>query len=129
MQARPAGITAIAILLWLAGAAHVLGALQDFGVIPAVGGGGAGFFVSDPTDGLIQVGAAIVSLFIAGGLWGMQPWSRKAVVAIAAVNLLIVFFTKFEGGGSWLNAAPGIVLNAAILLYARSPAVRQALES
>lgn len=128
MQTRPTGITAIAILLWLAGAAHVIGALQDFGVIPAVGSGGSGFFVSDPIDGLLQVGAAIVSLFIAGGLWGMQSWARRAVVVIAALNLLIVFFTKFEGGESWLNAAPGIVLNAAILLYARSPAVRHALD-
>jgi hypothetical protein len=128
VQTRPPGVTAIAILLWLAGAAHVAGALQDFGFIPAIGGGGAGFFVSDPVDGLLQVGAAIVTLFIAGGLWGMQPWARQAVVAIADVNLLIVFFTKFEGGESWLNAAPGIILNAAILLYGRSPEIRRALD-
>lgn len=128
MQTRPVGITAIAILLWLAGAAHVVGALQDLGYIPAIGGAGAGFFVSDPIDGLIQIVAAVVSLFIAGGLWGMQSWARKAVVIVAALNLLVVFFTKFEGGESWLNAAPGILLNAAILLYARSPAVRQALD-
>jgi hypothetical protein len=127
MQTRPTSITAIAILLWLAGAAHLIGALQDFGFIPAIGGNGAGFFVSDPIDGLIQVGAAIVSLFIAGGLLGMRSWARQAVVAIAAVSLLVVFFTKFEGGESWLNAAPGIILNAAILLYARSPQIRQAL--
>jgi hypothetical protein len=58
----------------------------------------------------------------------MQSWARQAVVAIAAVNLLIVFFTKFEGGESWLNAAPGIILNAAILLYGRSPEIRRALD-
>lgn len=124
---RPTGITLLAILLWLAGAAHVVGALQDFGVLPAVGGAGAGFFVDDPLDGFIQVVAAIVSLFLAGGLWGMQPWARKGVAIVAAVNLLIVVFTRFEGGESWLNVLPGIAVNVAILIYARSPAVRQAL--
>jgi hypothetical protein len=128
LQARPAGITLLAVLIWLAGAAHVLGALQDFGYLPAAGGAGAGFFVDDPVDGLIQAAAAVVSLFLAGGLWGMQSWARKAVVAIAALNIAIVFFTKFEGGESWWYAVPGIVINAAVLLYARSPEVRQALE-
>lgn len=124
---RPTGITLLAILLWLAGAAHVVGALQDFGVLPVAGGVGAGFFVDDLLDGLIQIVAAIVSLFLAGGLWGMQSWARKGVVIVAAVNLLIVVFTRFEGGESWLYVLPGIVVNVAILLYARSPAVRQAL--
>jgi hypothetical protein len=77
VQTRPPGVTAIAILLWLAGAAHVVGAMQDFGFIPAIGGGGAGFFVSDPVDGLIQVGAAIVTLFIAGACGACSPGRGK----------------------------------------------------
>jgi hypothetical protein len=48
-------------------------------------------------------------------------------VAIAAINIGIILFTQFEGGESWLNALPGILLNVAILLYARTPAVREAL--
>jgi hypothetical protein len=124
---RPTGITVLAILAWLAGLANVVGALQDFGYLPTVGGTGAGFFVSDPIDGLLQIGAAIVSLFLAGGLWGIHDWARKTIVIIAAVNIVIVFFSKFEGSESWLNALPGLIVNAAILLYARSAEVRQAL--
>jgi len=126
MTSRPAGITLLAILVWLAGAAHVLGALQDFGYLPAIGGKASGFFVDAPIEGIIQVVAAMITLFVAGGLWGMQPWARRAVVAIAAVNILVVFFTHF-GGESWLNAVPGILINAAILLYTRSPKIRLAM--
>jgi hypothetical protein len=128
MQSRPLGITALAILAGLAGVAHLIGALQDFGVIPAAGGRGGGFFVADPVDGIIQTAAAIVSLAIAYGLWSEQSWARKAVVAVAALNIVVIFFTQFEGGESWWNAVPGIILNAAILLYARTPEVRRALD-
>ena len=32
--------------------------------------------------------------------------------------------TQFNGGDTWWNAMPGIVLNAAILLYVRSATAR-----
>jgi hypothetical protein len=126
-QSRPFGITILAIVAGLAALAHLAGALQDFGVIPAAGGGAGGFFVSNPVDGIIQLAAAVVSLAVAIGLWTEQAWARKTVVAIAAINIGIILFTQFEGGESWLNALPGILLNVAILLYARTPAVREAL--
>jgi hypothetical protein len=124
----PAGVTILAILAGLAGIAHVVGALQSFGIIPAAGGGAAGFFVADPVDGVIQIAAALASLAVAFGLWVERSWARRVVVAIAAINIGVIFFTQFEGGESWWNAIPGIVLNAAVLLYARSPAVRDALD-
>jgi hypothetical protein len=125
---RRAGVTILAILAGLAGIAHVVGALQAFGIIPAAGGGAAGFFVADPVDGVIQIAAALVSLAVAFGLWVELSWARRVVVAIAAINIGVIFFTQFEGGESWWNSIPGIVLNAAVLLYARSPAVRDALD-
>jgi hypothetical protein len=128
MQRRSTGITILAVLAALAGVAHIVGALQDFGVIPAAGGGGAGFFVADPVDGVIQVVAALISLALAYGLWSEQSWARTALVVIAALNIVVIFFTQFEGDESWWNAVPGILLNAAILLYARSPAARRALD-
>jgi hypothetical protein len=127
MSKRPLGITILAILAGLAGLAHLMGALQAFGMIPAAGSSGAGFFVADPVDGAIQVSAAVVSLVISYGLWSEQSWARKVIVAIAALNILIILFTQLEGGESWWNAVPGIIVNAAILLYAQSPTVRRAL--
>jgi hypothetical protein len=126
---RPAGITLLAVLALLAGVAHIVGALQAFGAIPAIGGAGAGFFVSDPGDGIIQIIAALISVAVAGGLWTMQSWARKAIVVIAALNIVVAFFTQIEGGETWLNALPAILINAAILLYARSPRIRAALDA
>jgi hypothetical protein len=128
-NSRLAGITILAIVAGLAGLAHVVGALQDFGVVPAVGGGTAGFFVADPVDGVIQLVAAVVSFAVAYGLWVERAWARRAVVAIAAINIGLIIFTQLEGGDSWWNAVPGIVINLAILLYARTPTVRHALET
>jgi hypothetical protein len=77
---------------------------------------------------VIQIAAALASLAVAFGLWVERSWARRVVVAIAGINIGVIFFTQFEGGESWWNAIPGIVLNAAVLLYARSPAVRDALD-
>jgi uncharacterized membrane protein (DUF2068 family) len=118
----------LAILAGLAGLAQFAGALQSFGLLPAVGGSGAAFFVSDPVAGTIELAGAIVTLVLAYGLWQQQAWSQRAIVAITAVNIGIIFFTHFGGGASWWNAVPGIVLNAAILLYTRTSAVRQTVD-
>ena len=128
MQSHKPGIIGLAILAGLAGVADIVGAFQSFGVLPAAGGADAGFFVSDPIAGIIQLAAALVTFVLAYGLWQQRNWSRKALVAIAAVNIVIIFVTHFGAGGSWLHAVPGIVLNAALLLYARTPAVRQELD-
>ena len=118
----------LAILAALAGLADIVGALQSFGVLPAAGGASAGFFVSDPVAGIIQIAAALVTFALAYGLWQQRGWSRNALVAIAAVNIGILFFTHFGAGESWLNAVPGIMVNAALMLYARTEVVRQELD-
>jgi hypothetical protein len=128
VQSHKPGIIGLAILAGLAGVADIVGALQSFGVLPAAGGASAGFFVSDPVAGIIQLAAALVTFALAYGLWQQRSWSRKALVAIAAVNIGVIFFTHFGAAEGWLNAVPGIVLNAALLLYAWTPAVLQELD-
>jgi hypothetical protein len=129
MEKRPIGITVLAVLAALAAIAHLVGALQDFGVVPAVRTGSAGFFVSDPVGGTVQLLAMALAAALAAGLWARQDWARKAVVAIAAINIAVAFATQFDGGSGWVNALPAILFNAAVLLYARSSGVRQALDA
>jgi hypothetical protein len=129
MGRRPIGITGLAVLAGLAAIAHLVGALQDFGVVPAVRTGGAGFFVSDPVGGAVQLLATILAAALAAGLWTRRAWARTAVVAIAAVNIIVAFATQFDGGAGWVNALPAILLNAAVLVYARSSGVRRALDA
>ena len=129
MEKRPVGITVLAVLAALAAIAHLIGALQDFGIVPAVRTGSGGFFVSDPVGGMVQLLAMVLAAALSAGLWLRQEWARKAVVAIAAINVFVAFATQFDSGSGWVNALPAILLNAAVLLYARSPGVRRALDT
>lgn len=128
MQPRPAAITILAALSWLAGAVNVIGALQEFGHLPVLSSTGGTLLAENRIDGWLLAAMAIVSLFLAGGLWAAHDWARRAVLVVAALNLLVTFFTQFEGGQSWLNAVAGIMVNAAILIYARTPDARSALD-
>ena len=127
MQPRSGAITILAALCWLAGAINVVSALQEFGHLPMLRAGGGTLFVENQMDGWLLAAMAIVSLFLAGGLWAAHGWAKRAVVLVAALNILVTFFTQFEGGQSWINAVPGIVVNAAILLYAQTTPARSEL--
>jgi hypothetical protein len=83
--------------------------------------------VDNQIDGWLLAAMAILSLFLAGGLWAAHDWAKRAVLAVAALNILVTFFTQFEGGPSWLNAVPGIVISAVILLFVRTADARSAL--
>jgi hypothetical protein len=121
MKARSTPVTSMAVLVWLAGAFHLIGALLDFSI---VGGQLApdanGFLLHDQTDGLIQAFAAIVNLFVAGGLWGNQSWARDTVVPLAVANLAVTLAVRIEGGQTWLTVLPTLVVSGAILVIARS---------
>lgn len=120
-NAQSPPISALAVLFWLAGAFHVIGALLDFGVIGNLVAPNAGsYLLPEQTDGLIQAFAAIVNLFVAGGLWGKQSWARDVVVPLAIANLLIGLATRIEGGQSWLTVLPIVVVSVAILAIVRS---------
>jgi hypothetical protein len=127
VQPRPAAISILAALCWLAGAVNVIGALQQFGHLPSLASEGSAMLVANQVDGWLLSAMAIVSLFLAGGLWAAHNWAKRAVLAVAALNILVTFFTQFEGDQSWLNAVPAILINAAILLYARTADAKSAL--
>ena len=129
MQGRPVAITVLATLFWIAGAVNVVGALQEFGHFPELAAGRGVLFLDNQLDGWVLAGMTIVSLFLSGGLWAGHGWAQRAVVAVAAVNLLVTLATRFEGGATWPLVLPGLVVNAAILLYAQSANARAALRS
>ncbi|MFT4040153.1 MAG: hypothetical protein QM692_18375 [Thermomicrobiales bacterium] len=129
MQGKPVAITLLAILFWIAGAINVVGALQEFGHFPELAAGAGTLFLDNQLDGWVLAGLAIISLFLSGGLWAGHSWASRAVIVVAVVNLLATLLTRFEGGGSWLNVIPGLVVNAAILLYAQTADARAALRS
>ena len=78
-------------------------------------------------DGWLLAAMAIISLFLAGGLWAAHGWVRRVVLVVAGLNILVACFAQFEGDQSWLNVVPAIVVNAAILVYARTANASAAL--
>ena len=129
MQSRSAAISILAALCWLAGAVNVIGALQEFGHLPVLSDGGGSLLAGNRVDGWLLAAMAIVSLFLASGLWAGHDWAKRVVLVVAALNILVTFFTQFEGSQSWFNAVPGILVNAGILLYARSADAKSALNA
>jgi hypothetical protein len=127
VQSRPKAISILATLYWVAGAVNVLGALQEFGHLPTLGSIGGALLADNRVDGWLLAAMAIISLFLAGGLWATHDWAKRAVMVVAALNVLVTFFTQFEGSQSWLNALPGILVNAAIFLYLGTAEARTAL--
>ena len=127
MQSRPAAISVLAVLCWLAGAVNVLGALQEFGHLPALSSSGTTMLAENWVDGWLLAAMAIISLFLAGGLWAAHGWARRVVLVVAGLNILVACFAHFEGDLSWLNVVPAIVVNAAILVYARTANASAAL--
>ena len=120
MEPRPTAITILAALCWLAGGVNVIGALQNFGHLPMLSASGTALLADNQVDGWLLAAMAIISLFLAGGLWAVHSWARRVVLVVAALNILVTLVTQFEGGQSWLAVVPGVVVNAAILVYART---------
>ena len=121
MNARPAPKVTLAVLFWLAGAFHLVGALLDFGFMDGpFGPATSGLLLPDQTDGLIQAFAAFVNLFVVGGLWGNQMWARDIVMPLVAINLLVALATRIEDSQSWVSVLPMVFVSIAILLIARS---------
>lgn len=128
MQLRPTAITVLAALFWLAGAVNVIGALQNFGHLPAFDAAGGAELLDNQLDGWLLAAMAIISLFLAGGLWAVHPWAKRVVVVAAALNLIVTLIAQFEGSQSWVAIVPGLVINLGILMYVRSHETRAALD-
>lgn len=127
MQPRSTAITILAALCWLAGAVNVIGALQNFGHLPMLSPTGSALLADNPVDGWLLAAMAIISLFLAGGLWAVHPWAKRVVLGVAVLNILATVFAQFEGGQSWVGAVPGVVINLGILAYARTADAQSAL--
>ena len=124
---RPTAIRMLATLCWLAGAVNVVGALQKFSHLPVLGSTDGTFLAAHRVDGWLMAAMAIISLFLAGGLWAAHGWAKRAVMVVAALNIMVTFFTQSEGAQSWMNAVPGVLINAGILLYAQTAYARASL--
>jgi len=130
-EARPAGVTIIAILSFVAGILAILaGALSTLlaGLIgaatdTAVGGIFGGFFA---VIGVVILVIGIAYLVTGYGLWQLRRWAWLAALVLSAISLVITVLGMFGGGG--LNASNIVTLAVAgaILYYLNTPQVKAA---
>ena len=97
---RPLGVTIIAILV-------AIGAI--FEIIAGV----VGLAVFAPI-GIFALIVGVISLFVAWGLWTLQPWAFWTVVIVEVIHLVQAILSMTRGQGTGIG---DLVIPIIILLY------------
>ena len=130
-EARPAGVTIIAILAFVAGVlailagelstlfAGLIGAATD----SAVGGIFGGFFA---VIGVVILVIGIAYLVTGYGLWMLRAWAWMAALVLSAISLVLSMLGIIGGGGLNANNIVSLAVAGAILYYLNTPQVKAA---
>jgi 2-hydroxy-6-oxonona-2,4-dienedioate hydrolase len=114
---------ALSVLLLLHGAAHLVGFLAPWGLLPAPHPGaapppqtnvllGGRVTIEDTTArglGVIWLVVGLAFVMVAFGLWRQSPWSRTAYITVVLVSLALSI-------AWWPVARIGVLVNALLLL-------------
>ncbi len=113
---RPMGITIIALIMGFFAVLGLCGSLIGLGFAPfSVFNGGIGPMFSQGFNALFGLILAVGGLFVAWGLWTLQPWAFWATVIIEVLNL-------FNGGFGFSQGIRGLlcgfnIIPLLVLLY------------
>jgi hypothetical protein len=129
-QARPTGITILAILAAIGGVFGLLGGLAIIGlggVAAGYLGGTEGAAVGGLAvfGGLVVLVTAVLALAFAYGAWTLKPWAWMLGV-IAEVLSLIGSALAVAGGSSISSQIIGVLIALGILYYLNTPNVKAA---
>jgi len=119
------GITILAVLAGIAFIVNAFVTLLFLGAIPAALFGGTGFFGQALLGAFLWGIMALIWVWVAAGLWTLNPQAWLFVVIITILNLILAFVSLL-GASTWESMLPSIVVNAAILIYSLSPGVKAA---
>lgn len=122
---RPVGVTVLAVLAGIAFILNAFVALLFLGALPAALFGGTGFFGQALLGAFMWGIMALIWVWVAAGLWNLNPQAWTFVVIIAIFDLILAFVSLL-GASTWEAVLPSIVVNAAILIYSVTPGVRAA---
>jgi hypothetical protein len=133
-NARPTGITILAILALIGGVFGILGGLALLAGGALLGGmlggaegvalGGIAFIF-----GVIALAIAIADLAFAYGAWTLKPWGWSLGVIIQLANLVVIAVQAVLSGdiaGTLSSSIISIAISAIILYYLNTPGVKQA---
>ena len=134
-EARPQGVTIIAILAFIGGifaivaglGLTVLGGVLG-GAIAASGEAAGGLF-----GGLLAIfgigtlGLGIAEIVVGWGLWGLKPWAWAVSIIVFIVNIVLTVLTALAGNSLLsIGTVVGIAIPAIILYYLMTPPVKAA---
>ena len=127
-QSVPIGVRIISILYYIGtGALVIAGLFFLFGAglmgsiaeqIPLIATLGAGLFI---VAGILLIGFAVLSFFVARGLWKVRPWARIVVIIFSILGVLGAITGMIQG--NILNNTFNLVINGVIggyLLFSKS---------
>ena len=123
-RSRPFGITLLAALAGLATLFAAINTLQYLHILP-VWLGGYTFFNFDLAAALLWGLTTLAYAWITSMLWNLDKAAWLLLVLLSGLNLIFDFFSML-GGTALAALLPGMVVNAAILLYCLWPRTRAA---
>lgn len=125
-KSRPIGITILAILAILAAILAIIHTLQMLHLFPILGPFGVfSFFTFDLLGAILWGILALIWIWVARGLWNLDPQAWLFVVVLAVLNLILAF-VDIIGRSSFSAELPTIILNAIVLIYGLTPGVKKA---
>ncbi len=118
----PTGVKVISVLyyigaglLFLLGLAAIFGAgafvtmLSQLGPLAALG---TGMFI---VMGIIMIGLAVLSFFIARGLWNGRSWARIVAIILAALSIINGVYSIAQGMGGWVGLVIQLIIGGYLL--------------
>lgn len=134
-QARPTGVTIIAILAFIGGifaivaglGLTVLGGILG-GALAASGEAAGGIFGGlMAVFGIGTLGLGVAEIIVGWGLWGLKPWAWMVSVILFIANIALSLLTALGGNNLIsLNTIVGIAIPAIILYYLMTQPVKAA---
>jgi len=125
-QARPQGVTILAVLAAIGGVLGLLAGLFALGIGGAVaaasGSGALGGLVS--VLGIVAIAQGALALAFAYGAWTLKPWAWMLGIVAFGISLVLAVLNMVNGdfSGQIISA----VIAVAILYYLNTPAVKAA---
>jgi hypothetical protein len=131
---RPAGVTMLAIVLFVLGAFSLLWSAALFGVggLSSLFGGLIGadqvaaFGTSTAWSGFLTLITGVVQIVVGFGLLGVKSWAWWLALVGVGLNILQGVFGIFSGG-TWgvICGSIGLIIPILVLIYLLTPGIRK----
>jgi lysylphosphatidylglycerol synthetase-like protein (DUF2156 family) len=118
-DARPRGVTLLAILAAISGLLAILGSIA---LMPRFVGAGAVELVL----AVVTLGFGLLYVVLAYGLWTLKPWAWTLGVGLSAGSIVLTIVNLTQGMQYPVGAIISVAISAAVIYYLFTPGPRRA---